>query len=108
MINCLFCSIANKKTKTELIYEDKDISCFFDINPKAPIHILIVPKKHIASINGINQKDTEILGAMFLGAKKLAKKFNTSKGYRLLFNVGRKAGQEIDHLHLHLLGGFKD
>lgn len=106
-MDCLFCRIANKKTDTKLIYEDKNVSCFFDINPKAPVHILIVPKKHISSINEINSKNVNILGEMFLVAKKLAKKFNISEGYRLVFNIGKKAGQEVDHLHLHLLGGFK-
>jgi histidine triad (HIT) family protein len=104
-IDCLFCKIANKKTDTEIIYEDEDFSAFYDIKPKAPIHILIVPKKHFESIIEIEENgDIEILGKILAFAAKLAKKFNIENGYRLQFNQGKKAGQEIDHLHLHLLG----
>lgn len=104
-MDCLFCKIADKQTDTEIIYEDEEFSAFYDIKPKAPIHILIVPKKHIDSIIELEEKgDIETLGKILSVAGKIAKKFNVENGYRLQFNQGKKAGQEIDHLHLHLLG----
>lgn len=104
-MDCLFCNIANRKTNTEIIFEDEDFSAFYDIKPKAPIHILIVPKKHIESVIELEEGgDIEMLGKFLAVAGKLAKKFKIENGYRLQFNQGKKAGQEIDHLHLHLLG----
>ncbi len=105
--NCLFCKIINKKIPAEIIYDNEKIIVFKDINPKAPIHFLIVPKKHIISINHIKIKDKDLLGELFLVAQKIAKK-NKIKGYKTVFNVGREGGQLIDHLHLHFLGGWKD
>ena len=104
-MNCLFCDIANGKTDTDIIYQDDKFAVFRDIKPRAPIHLLIVPKKHMESIAEIAEKnDVEILGQILILASKIAKKFKVENGYRLQFNQGKKAGQEIDHLHLHLLG----
>lgn len=104
-MECLFCKIANKKTDTEIIYEDEEFSAFYDIKPKAPIHILVVPKRHIESIIELEEEgNIEILGKILSVAAKIAKKFDIENGYRIQFNQGKKAGQEIDHLHLHLLG----
>jgi len=106
MKGCLFCKIANKETSTELVYEEEEIVAFNDINPLAPVHVLIIPKKHIASINDIEEEDIKLIGKMILTAKKIADNLDIAEdGYKLLFRVGRHGGQEIGHIHLHLLGG---
>ncbi len=109
MENCIFCKIINKEIPSEIIYENDKIIVFKDINPKADIHLLIVPKKHIENINVITEEDKNLLSEMILTAKKIAidLKIDLNKsGYKLIFNVGRGAGQTVDHLHLHLLSGF--
>ena len=91
-----------------MVYEDDKVVAFKDINPIAPIHYLIIPKKHIASINRLEPEDKELMGDMLLAAQKIARKEGVAeKGYRLVFNVGKDSGQMVDHLHLHLLGGKK-
>ena len=103
---CLFCKIAKHEQKTNIIFEDEEIIVFNDINPKAPIHLLIVPKKHIKSINELKKEDKELVSNMLFLAKKLAFEHKIAeKGYRLTFNVGQGGGQLINHLHLHLMGG---
>ncbi|OIP75941.1 MAG: histidine triad nucleotide-binding protein [Parcubacteria group bacterium CG2_30_36_18] len=104
MKNCLFCKIAKKETPTDIVYEDDKIIAFKDIHPKAPIHFLIIPKKHIPSVDHLELEDKELMGGLILVAQKIAggKKL---KGYKLIINVGRPAGQIIEHLHLHLLSG---
>ena len=105
---CLFCKIVSHEQNAEIVYEDKKIVVFKDINPKAPVHLLIVPKKHIDSINELEETDRELISDMIFLAKKLALRYKISKkGYRLTFNVGRGGGQIIDHIHLHLMGGGK-
>jgi len=104
MENCLFCKIINKEAPADLVYEDNKLAAFKDINPKAEVHILIVPKKHIVSIAQATEEDRELIGDLFLAAKKIAWARNL-KGYKLVINVGREAGQMVEHLHLHLLGG---
>lgn len=107
-MNCLFCKIANKKEAADIIFENNKIMAFRDIYPKAPVHLLIIPKKHIPSVNYLKKEDRALTGELFLVAQKLAKKNKIDKiGYRLIFNVGKDAGQTVDHLHLHLLGGKK-
>ncbi|MCX6813043.1 MAG: histidine triad nucleotide-binding protein [Candidatus Azambacteria bacterium] len=106
MEDCLFCKIANKEIKSEVVSEDENFVVFKDINPKAPIHLLIIPKIHVGPINIIEAKDKEIISGLILKAKEMAEKMSISEnGYRLIFNVGRDAGMEISHLHLHLLAG---
>ncbi len=106
MKDCLFCKIANKETSTELVYEGEEIVAFNDINPLTPVHVLIIPKKHIASINDVEEDDIELMGKMILTAKEIADNLGIAKdGYKLLLRVGRHGGQEIEHIHLHLLGG---
>lgn len=104
MEDCIFCKIINKEIPSELIYEDDEIVAFNDISPKANHHILIVPKKHIPTINDLNEeeKDDALVGRMMLIAKKIAKDKDLS-GYNLQFNVGKSAGQIIFHIHLHLM-----
>ena len=109
MSECLFCKIINKKVPADIIYEDDGFIGLKDINPKAPLHLLIVPKKHIPSIDHLELQDKELIGELFLIAQKIARAKGVAKtGYKLVFNVGRGGGQVIDHLHLHLLAGWKD
>lgn len=108
MNDCLFCKISSGQIPTKFEYEDEEIAAFADINPKALIHILIVPKKHIVSVAETTKEDTELLGKMILVAKKLAEdKGINETGYRLVFNTKKHAGQVVDHIHLHLMGGEK-
>lgn len=107
-MECLFCKIVKHQQKTEIVFENNDLIVFKDINPKAPVHLLIVPKKHISSINQLTDQDKDLVSQMIFVARELAQqKGIAEKGYRLTFNVGREGGQLIDHLHLHLLGGAK-
>jgi len=108
MQNCLFCKIVNKEVPAEIVYENDKIIVFKDIKPIAPIHFLIIPKRHIPSLNHLEPQDKELIGELFLVAQKFAKDKGIDKtGYRLIFNIGKDAGQTVDHLHLHLLGGKK-
>src|SRR3989339_410465 len=102
MEDCIFCKIIKGEIPSDKVYEDPDIIVLNDIIPKAKVHILIIPKKHIESIKHVEESDKEIIGELFLTAKRIAKDKNL-EGYKLLFNVGREGGQVIDHLHLHLL-----
>lgn len=106
MTNCLFCQFVEGKTKTDFVYEDKDVVAFKDIHPKAPVHILIVPKKHIDKLQDIEDNDGDLLGSMLLAAKKIAISQKIDQGYKIIINCGREGGQEIFHLHFHLLGGW--
>jgi len=108
MENCIFCKIIKKELPAKIIEENEKIIVFEDIHPSAPIHLLIVPKKHISSINELEENDKELIGDMFLMAKRVAKKMNlVEQGYKLIFNVGKGAGQVIFHIHLHLISGWK-
>ena len=108
MKDCIFCKIIDKELPADILYEDNNVIVFKDIKPKAPLHILIVPKKHIPSINHLELEDKELIGEIFLVAQKMAKKQGVAEtGYRLVFDTGKNAGQTVDHLHLHLLGGKK-
>jgi len=108
MSECIFCKIINKQAPAEIIYEDDKFVVFKNIKPSAPIHLLIVPRKHILSVQHLELMDKELIGELFLTAKKIAEQENIAdKGYKLVFNVGRGGGQMIDHLHLHLIGGWK-
>ena len=105
---CIFCKIASKEIPAEIVYEATDILAFKDVAPLAPVHILIIPKKHIENINQLQDTDADLVGRMILVAKKMAQDFDISeKGYKLLFRVGHDGGQEVPHIHLHLIGGAK-
>ncbi len=105
---CLFCKIINKEIPSDFIYANDRVVVFRDINPQAPTHLLIVPKKHIRSINDITGEDSEVLAEMIMIARKMAQKESVAEsGYKLFFNVERGGGQVIFHLHLHLVGGWK-
>jgi len=101
-MECLFCKIINKKVPSDIVYEDKKVIAFKDIHPKAPLHLLILPKKHIPSVTHLEKEDKELMGELILVAQKIAKE-KKLKGYKLIINVGREGGQLIEHLHLHLL-----
>ena len=108
MEDCIFCKIVKQDMKAEIIHEDAEIIAFKDINPKAPVHVLIVPKIHIVSINHLKEENKALVGQLFLNAKKVAEKVGVKEtGYKLVFNVGEGGGQLVNHLHLHLLGGWR-
>lgn len=103
---CLFCRIAAGEIPAKLVYEDDDVVAFRDINPQAPTHILIIPRRHIASVNDLEAGDAELVGRLYLVARELAERDGIAQsGYRLVLNTGPGAGQTVDHIHLHLLGG---
>lgn len=106
--DCLFCKIIQGEIPSDKVYEDEMVTAFHDINPAAPTHILVVPKKHIPWVNELEEKDEKIVGHLFTVAKNLAKEAGVSEsGYRLIINNGPDGGQVVYHLHLHLLGGRK-
>lgn len=105
MSDCIFCKIGGKELPAKLIYEDADIFAFEDIHPQAPTHLLISPRKHMVSLNDATAEDTALLGRMLLVAKQLAAERGISGGYRTVINNGAGAGQSVEHLHLHVLGG---
>ena len=105
MDDCLFCKIGEKKIPSKLVYEDAEIFAFDDIQPQAPSHVLICPRKHIVSLTEATAEDTAMLGKLQLIAAKLAGERKLNAGYRTVFNNGPGAGQSVFHLHLHLLGG---
>ncbi len=105
-MNCLFCQIAQGEIPATVIFENEDVLAFRDIKPQAPTHLLIIPKKHIATINDCQLEDQQVLGSMILAAKELAQREQLSEpGYRLVFNVNADGGQQVYHIHLHVLGG---
>ncbi|MEK7560989.1 MAG: histidine triad nucleotide-binding protein [Patescibacteria group bacterium] len=104
-MDCLFCKIASGEIPSETVYEDEHIRAFRDINPKAPVHVLVIPKEHVESIAHLEANHHDIIARLIYTAKNIAEEGGL-KGYKLLFNVGREGGQVVDHLHLHLLGGW--
>ena len=104
--DCLFCRIAQGEIPAELIRSDPNALAFRDINPQAPTHILIIPRKHIASVSDLTEEDAGLMGKLFLMAKELAREEGISEaGYRMVVNAGADAGQTVFHIHLHPLGG---
>lgn len=107
-MDCIFCKIAKKEIPSEEVYEDDQVFAFKDAHPLAPVHVLIIPKRHIESINDLKETDEALVGHIVLIAKKIAEDLNISKnGYKLLFRTGKHGGQEVEHIHLHLIGGAK-
>jgi histidine triad (HIT) family protein len=105
--DCIFCQIAQGQTETEMLYQSDTLVVFKDINPHAPVHLLLVPRKHIRSVNDLTDADQEILAELILVAKEMAKEQGVDKsGYKLLYNVEKGGGQLMFHLHLHLIGGW--
>lgn len=103
-MDCLFCDIANKKKSSDIVYEDGKFFAFKDINPTARVHVLIIPVKHIDSINHLETGDISLVGELFITVKKIASQLGVAvPGYKLQINVGRGGGQLVDHLHVHLM-----
>lgn len=106
-MDCLFCKVVAGTIPAKKVYEDERVFAFQDINPQAPTHVLIVPKKHITGLKEATPEDAELIGYCQLAAAKIARERGIEDGYRTVYNVGRDAGQSVFHLHLHLLGGRK-
>jgi histidine triad (HIT) family protein len=106
MKDCIFCKIVNQEVPSKIVYQDDQVLAFPDINPKAPLHLLIIPKKHIATLNDLSEDDTLLAGHLLQTAKKLAADMEIAEpGYRVSINCNAGGGQLIYHIHLHLLGG---
>jgi len=106
MSDCLFCGIVDGKIKVNVVYQDDAVVAFKDIAPKAPVHILIIPRKHLASVSDIAEQDRALIGEIFQVAAKLAREQGIAEsGYRVVANSGADAGQSVFHLHYHLMGG---
>ncbi len=108
MQDCVFCKIVKGEIPSTREYEDKEILVFKDIHPVAPIHLLIIPKKHIENLGNASEQDAKILGKCQIIAGKIAKKVGIGNSFRLLTATGSDAGQSVFHLHYHLIGGWKD
>jgi histidine triad (HIT) family protein len=105
MNDCIFCKIANKEIPAKIEYEDEDMIAFHDLNPQAPIHLLFIPKKHIESLDKLNQEDSIVIGKIFFQISKLAQSLGLDEsGYRVVNNMGADGGQTVYHIHFHLLG----
>ncbi len=106
MTDCIFCKIVAGQAPGDIVYQDEEITAFRDIHPVAPVHILIVPNRHIGRLSTVDERDAELIGRMILLAPKIAAQEGiAASGYRLLTNQGRDAGQIIEHLHWHVIGG---
>ena len=105
MENCLFCKIVNKQINSEIVYENDDVLVFNDTNPKAPVHLLVIPKKHVSSIMEIEELSDKQVNEMLKTIAKIAKEMGLDRdGFRVVINTGASAGQSVDHLHFHILG----
>ena len=104
-MDCIFCKIANGEIPTNMVYEDDKVAAFKDLEPQAPVHILIVPKEHISSCDDIDETNCAVVGHIFAVAAKLARENGLSNGYRIVNNCGEEGGQSVKHLHFHLMGG---
>lgn len=107
MSECIFCGIENDKKPDEMPYQDDRMVAFDSIPKAAPVHVLIIPKKHITSVAELEEEDTQLVGDMIYQLRKIAEAKGLGKGYKIVINTGREGGQVIDHLHIHLLGGKK-
>lgn len=106
MSDCLFCKIRDGEIQGDIVFENDDVLAFNDVNPQAPVHVLIIPKKHISTVNDMDAGDEAIMGKLFSVAKMIAAQQGVADdGYRLVVNCNEKAGQTVFHIHMHLLGG---
>ncbi len=106
-MDCVFCKIISGEIPSEKVYESENVVAFKDINPMAPVHILIIPKVHIEGANALDADNVGVVSEIMLAARQLAESFNLDNGWRLVTNVGENGGQTVKHLHFHLLGGKK-
>lgn len=106
MDDCLFCKMISREIEPDVVYEDEDVLAFRDINPQAPVHVVIIPKRHIATLNDLQAGDAELMGKLYLAATRIAQiEGIADAGYRTLINCNEAGGQTVFHIHLHLLGG---
>lgn len=106
MENCIFCKIAAGEIPADVVYEDEEVLAFNDLNPKAPTHVVIIPREHIATLNDLEERHTALVGRLFLAAREIAREQGfDGPGYRTVINCNRQAGQSVFHIHLHLLAG---
>jgi len=106
MTDCLFCKMVKGDIKPDIVYENDVVLAFRDIRPQAPVHVLVIPKKHIATLDDLEEEDTQLMGDIFQAAQKIAKSEGLAdSGYRTVFNCKKDGGQDVYHIHLHLLGG---
>ena len=104
--DCIFCKIIKKQIPCEIIYEDDKVIGFKDISPQAPVHVVIIPKEHVDDLNGLSEEQAEVVGHIFIVARKISKELGIAEsGYRVVTNCGEAAGQSVQHIHFHLLGG---
>ena len=107
-MDCIFCKIINKEIPASVVYEDEEILAFKDINPQAPVHIIVIPKKHIEKITEIEEQDEAVIGKIYSVINKIATEQGIAQeGFRVIINCGENGGQEVKHIHFHLLGGTK-
>lgn len=104
-MNCIFCMIASGSIPSKKVYEDSDMLAFYDINPQAPVHVLVIPKTHISSVDEINADNSDIVANIFTKIPSIAKEAGITNGYRVISNCGSDACQSVPHLHFHILGG---
>lgn len=105
MNDCVFCKIVDGEIPAAKIYEDEKVIAFNDLSPQAPVHFLVVPKKHIANLDELQESDAELIGHIFLVIKKIAKDLDLKKGYRVVANCKEEGGQSVPHIHFHVMGG---
>ena len=106
-MSCIFCKIINKEIPAKIIYEDDKILIFNDINPEAPVHFLVIPKKHIESAEKIDSENSNIISHIFIKISEITKKLELKNGFRIVNNCGADGGQTVNHIHFHVLGGRK-
>lgn len=104
MNHCIFCKIINKDIPADIVYEDNDVVAFKDIQPSAPVHLLLIPKKHIASLQDLQTEDADLMGRMMLMIPKIAEENGLAGGFKTQINTGKGGGQEVFHLHIHIMG----
>lgn len=106
-MDCIFCKIIKKEIPSKIVYEDDKVLAFNDLNPIAPVHVLVIPKEHISSANDITTENSDIIGYIFSVIPKIAEKLDLNDGYRIINNCGENGGQSVKHIHFHLVGGKK-
>lgn len=106
-MDCIFCKIVSGDIPSTKVYEDDEILAFRDINPQAPVHILVIPKKHIGGVHEVNSENSAVVAKIFVKIAEIAKQEGLDNGYRVVSNVGEDGGQTVPHLHFHILGGKK-
>ena len=105
MSDCIFCKIAEGEMRSDKVYEDDDLVAFKDVHPQAPVHLLVIPRRHIDSLNETDEQDQALLGKLLIACRRVASEAGVGSAYRVVNNCGREAGQSVSHVHLHVIGG---